>query len=329
MKKVGTYLLTIYVTVVTIACGIFGALYFLARKGDDVVARLTYTEARTLVHEVYEEQVTNSVGHSVSAQSLEYKDYNENEFPEELNHFAAQYIKTITSFEQVFNNGWAEGTWLKRKESSGDYSGHGIVGAYDPLQNVNSVIEAAEFFRYNIHGQSVTLEVVQATDSDWYKDGGNTQHTGKYTLAFSVTVTRVGTSDWKTDYYEKHYASSGALGYGKTDYSLTPFHVQYETENGKVVRCKAEQVMTKIEVFKTQMTDDEFYIYAICDCDLSAKKLLLAAGPGNTGLSGGTQLSRDEALAGGRKLYNDAMRVLGTYEDETAFEDFVEVSVGK
>ena len=133
MKKVGTYLLTIYVTLVTIACGIFGALYFLGRRGDDLVARLTYTQAKTLVHEVYEEQVTNAGGHSASTAALEYKDYNDNKFPEQLEHFTGQYLKVVKSFEEVFNKGWAEGTWLKRKESSADYPGSGHVGSTDPL----------------------------------------------------------------------------------------------------------------------------------------------------------------------------------------------------
>lgn len=326
MKKTWSYVLTIYVTVVTIACAIFGALYFLSRNGQ--IADLTFSEAKALVHQVYETQVTKTGHSSISADSLEYKDYNNTELSEESLFFSQQYVKTVRSFEEILNNGWVANTWLKRKGSENDVGPQ--PGSYDALEDVDSIIQAAQFFRYSMNGQSVTLEVVQKTDSVWYYKGTNVNHPGEYTKGFQITVTRVGETDWKTDYYEKHYGSSPAAPNVAGDYRATLFHVSYESKNQKLVRCKTEEVFTTLKTYKDKANDDEIYIYAIYDCDLSTKKVLNAAGPDDVSmgnLPGVQLLSKNDTLVYGKNLFDDVIKVLGTYESNTSFENFVEVNV--
>ncbi len=362
MKKILYIILIIYTVIVTIGCAIFGILFFKEKNNTDDLSEnrpstqsITYYEAKTLVDKVYEMQVGTPVA---SLASLDYKDYTEKEINEKNIDFSStRYKKVLKDFKNIFDNNWVTDVWFNRE---GSIASAKAIDNNDWLNVYDSVLEATEYFRVFISGQSVTLKIVQSTSSTWFKDSTDTKQPGENSMSFVFKITKVGEHDWTTDYYEKCYFINSASNTIKDkkdyqDYRVSVYHLQYETNSTiikeeekeeekekeeenkdkevkwetKIVKAKIERVVTSLKTFEKEIQNNQISEYAIFDCDLNTHKSLYAKGPINIdlGITNLEKLEWDDVYLYGKKLYNDAIKIMGTYMENTEFKNCIVVNV--
>lgn len=303
MKKFWTYVLTVYVTVVTIACAIFGALYFLSRNGKDLIKDLTYSEAKALVHEVYEAQVTNAESNLISANAYDYQDYNKDEIDYtglEMPLFV--YNMCLTEFEEAFQNNISANTWHEYQNDDESLSGF----LYDN-------------YRISIKGQTVAFELMVSKDSEYFQDDSQTEQPGDNIMAHYFEVTRVGESDWKVNYYERYYfntSTSDKIG-NKDDFRFDFWHFVFESENDKIFHLRLETFTSYLKVLKEEIAQSDFYFSAIFEYNLKTHKSLVVGGPEQNlegGMPGGGEyITSAEAFSIAKDVYNEQKSKMGLY----------------
>ncbi len=240
MKKVGTILLTIYVTLVTVGCAVFGYLYFSSISGKSSSA-LTRAEALVLVNEVYKERGLGS-SKAASALSLDYEDYSQNEFSQDVSYLFYMHDASIILAKSLLESDVEENVWYQSTEQ-------GFHG----------------FLRFYIDGQSVLVENTDSLDNQL------PENQDKYEHNTALYVTKESETAWSSAFVFQTLTTVGPSGTG-----CTIAYTHFKSENNNIYECAHDQFTStrKSSITENVTNLDEILNVNTYKCNLKTHKVL-------------------------------------------------------
>lgn len=243
-KLIGIICLTIYVTLVTVGCAVFGYLYFANRTKSEnpPVVTLTRAEAQVVVNKVYEER---GLSKKTSALSMEYKPYLDETFDDSKLIYAYMHDTSIILTKSLLDSDLKTNTWYKSNDLG--FSG---------------------FIRFYIDKQTVYFENTGILDNSQPADAEKYQH------CLVCYVTKVSETEWTSGVFWQTLTSVDVEGDDNTGCVMAS--VNFKSENGKIYEYTDREFSSKNKSVVTEKfsnVSDLLHVYAY-DCNLKTDKVL-------------------------------------------------------
>lgn len=300
MKKIGMYLLAIYVMIVTVGCAVFATLYFVD-KFDTDVKNMTYAEAKEVVDKVYKAEVEQGI---VSAAANE-EDFTDEKIPMPL--MQAMYSHAVKYSQAYMQSDLNMNKWYKY---------------------TNSSKEKEEYLYATIKGNSVIFHVPMAVKGEEYEQYGTAVHPNDYLGQESFAVTKIDESNWKVEFYQRYYFNTQVPGGSENKVLFTLYKYTVEAKNNKIYHRALDVCTTKLETWKNSITKQDVGAYACVDYNNETKKKSLTVWPeggvgdlSSLGFKNSNVITENEAFSRVTNLYNKYNSVMLGYFSKDVLKD--------